>query len=216
MSILIVESGVSIDSNPPTGVGFVDLKREGTLRLYDSDTIKFSASGSSDKRKGYVTMNAVQTPAPPPLPQPLPQSKVLQYYHQYGFSTPIPEDVVYPPGSNIPMNGGGTVVLSNEVIVNDVNGDGSVFRVDTPGLYNITVMIPSGGIIGLTFNDQLIVQTSLVSINMNSIDCVIQISTGDTISLINSATLPGFGVIVRGMITDTRLYTSIFFDRYIS
>lgn len=211
---LIVESGIDSLTNPPTGVGFVDLECD-ELRFYDSDTIKFLASGSADERNAYLTINAVQVSIPPSLP-PVPPSSSLGYYHLFGFSTPDGSNVLYDPGAIIPINFGDTTIFSEDVIVNDINGDGSEFEVMTPGTYHILIKYPSSvGVTGLTLNGTIIIQTPIMSTFMTNIDCVIQITAGDIISLKNIDTTI-FITSITGSYGGIRAYSSIFFDRLTS
>lgn len=212
MSILTIESGIDPFTDPPTGVGYTDIEC-GKLRVYNSDTINFQVYGSIDKKKGYVTADIVQiTVPPPPLPPPVPPVIVDRpYYYLVGFATPTEVPVIYPSGATIPLNNGGTITSSNEVIINDVNGDGSEFEVVTPGTYHILLRVDtiSNVAAGITL-DGTIVPQSTTKI-ASEIDCVIQIPAGGLISYVN---ISNANLIVRATLSGRRLYSTVLFELY--
>lgn len=216
MSKLVIESGIDIDSNPPTGAGFIDLEC-GKFRIYNSDTITVQASGSADKRDSYVTAHAIQitTPLPPPVPPLPPTDSEIDYYYQAGFSTVDGGNTIYTQNQIIPINFGNTVILSNDVNVVDIIGDGSIFEVNTPGTYHIRVKIPINTtnnlpIAVLTHNDVSITYSVAIAGGvMIDIDCTITLAVGDRISVINPSIL---NMTVNGTFTGVRLYSSILFE----
>lgn len=210
MSRLIVESGIDPLTNPPTGVGFVNLEC-GKFRFYNSNTITIQASGSADKKDSYVTAHAIQIPTPVPLvPQP-PVNSEIDYYYQAGFST-IGGNTTYIQNQIIPINFGNTVTLSSNVNVIDIAGDGSIFEVNTPGTYHILVKIPTsfGVAVNLTRNGVSIPYSVVrIDITMTDIDCSITLDIGDSISIVNPS---ASGIVVNGTLAGVRLYSSILFE----
>ena len=214
---LIVESDSDPYTNSPTGVGFVDLECGG-LRFCDSNTIKFSASGSADKKNAYLTAHTIPILQSSPLPQLLPViDSDVDYYYLAGLNLPLDVALVnYPPGSIIPVNYGNTITSNNEVDVIDVNGDGSAFRFDTPGMYRVLIQLSTNsindGVVGILLNGSLVPYSSSIALyNRINTDCVIKITTGDIISLSNV----GNTVLeVEGTFGGRLLYSTVLFERF--
>lgn len=214
---LIVESAVNTYTRNTTGFGYVDVEDCGVIRFYNSDNIEFQASGNKDRTTSYVTARAILPPQilPSPLPPPVPPATDNEFFYQVGYSTIGEVNDTYAIGVPIQLSNGDITTYSNEVTINDINGDGSEFEVMTAGTYNIRVDIPTASlsVIALFNNGVAIPYTtaSTTSTTYTMIDAIVQVTEGDIISV--QRMVGSLQLSIRAITQGSRLYSSITFNR---